>query len=241
MTKPKVTLHIFTSLDGKITGNFGKAKIAKGASQLFENTGFNDNSQNSFHFDGWIYGRVTAQEGFGQTDKPDLSDTSTVPEGDYIINKGQKRYYLSVDHSGKIGWKSNTATYAGQIAYVIEILSEKASDAYKNFLRKRKIPYLICGKDNIDFKMMLDKAAKIYGLKNLMLGGGGVLNWSFLDQKLVDEISLVMAPSIDGNTKDKPVFNAAYMKDSHLISLKLKSAKVGHDGAIWVRYRPIYN
>lgn len=235
--RPRVTLHIFTSVDGKITGQFGKAPEAKGASTLFENTGFNDDSSNSLHFDGWIYGRITAQEGFGQNKQPDLSDHTPVANGDYVINQGKKRYYVSIDRSGKIGWEQNTASYAGQEAYVIEILSKKASPEYKNFLRKRQIPYLVCGEDQIDFKEMLAKLYKLYDRRNLMLGGGGILNWSFIDQDLVDEISLVVAPSFDGSLTGRPVFNSKYTNDPHPVGLKLKKATVGPGGALWLRYK----
>lgn len=236
MQKPRVTLHIFMSLDGKITGKFGKVPEAKAASKLFESIGFNDNSNNSLHFDGWIYGRITAQEGFGQNKAPDLSDHTPVLSGDYVINQGKKRYYASIDRSGKIGWEKNTCSYAGQEAYVIEILTEKVSDEFKNFLRKRKIPYLICGKDEIDFEEMLNKLANIYHRRNLMLGGGGILNWSFIDQNLVDEISLVVSPSFDGNPQTAQVFNSKYLKDPHAVGLKLKKVVVGENGALWLRY-----
>lgn len=236
MKRPRVTLHIFTSLDGKITGQFGKAPEAKGASKLFESIGFNNQSNNSLHFDGWIYGRITAQEGFGQNKKPDLSDHTPVAAGDYIINQGQKLYYASVDRSGKIGWEKNTCSYAGQTAYVIEILTDKASDEYKNFLKKRKIPYLICGKDEINFELMLHKLSTIYHRKNLMLGGGGILNWSLIDQGLVDEISLVVAPSFDGDPTTAQVFNSKYTKDPHAVGLKLKKCVIGSGGSLWLRY-----
>lgn len=237
MSKLKVTLHIFTSLDGKVTGSFGKTKKAEEAAKFFKNIGFNDHSQNSFHFDGWIYGRITAQEGFGQSKKPDLSDHTPVENGDYVINQNKKRYYISIDRSGKIGSEKNTASYGGQTAYVIEILTEQVSDEYKNFLRKRKNPYLICGQNEINFELMLEKVSRLYHRHNLMLGGGGILNWSFLDKKLIDEISLVMAPSVDGDPNDTLLFNSKYLEDAHGIDLNLKKATVGPGGSLWLRYK----
>lgn len=236
MNRPRVTLHIFTSLDGKITGKFSQAPEAKGAEGLFDSTGFNDQAHNSLHFDGWIYGRITAQTGFGQNKQPDLTDHRPVEPGDYIINQGQQLYYASVDPSGKIGWTKNTCSYAGQTASVIEILTGKASDEYKNFLRKRQIPYLICGETKVDFKQMLHKLAAIYQRRNLMLGGGGILNWSLIDLGLVDEISLVVAPSFDGDPAAAQVFNSKYLQDPHPVGLKLKKCVIGSGGALWLRY-----
>ena len=41
-----------------------------------------------------------------------------------------------------------------------------------------------------------------------MLGGGGVLNWSFLQAGMCDEISIVAAAA-DGSPDTPPVFRAA--------------------------------
>lgn len=239
MTRPKVTLHIFSSLDGRITGDFGKAPVAKKAAQLFKRIGFNDEAPESLHFDGWIYGKNTSLEGFGNQIFT-FDNHLTVPEGDYITSLGAKRYYIAIDRHGEIGWTKPTASYGGQTATVIEILTAQAGNGYKNFLRRHGIPYLICGEREVDFKLMLTKLHQFYGLQNLMLGGGGILNWSFLDQQLVDEISLVMAPVVDGSTKSARLFNSIYGRDTHPISFSPLALQTYPDGALWLRYRPSY-
>lgn len=49
-----------------------------------------------------------------------------VPEGDYIAKKTDM-YYVSIDPSGRLGWKSSTLTYIDTTAHVIEVLTEKAT------------------------------------------------------------------------------------------------------------------
>ena len=39
---------------------------------------------------------------------------------------------------------------------------------------------------------------KEYGIKNILLEGGGTLNWSFIKNDLIDELRLTMAPWIVG-------------------------------------------
>lgn len=240
MSKPKVTLHIFTSLDGRITGDFGKTPVAKQSSKLFKRIGFNDDAEESMHFDGWIYGKNTSLEGFGN-EVFTFDDHLNVSEEDYITSLGAKRYYIAIDRKGEIGWTKQTASYGGQEATVIEILTDQAGNGYKNFLRRHGIPYLICGKTEVDFSLMLNKLHQFYGLKNLMLGGGGILNWSLLDQQLVDEISLVVAPAIDGSNRTARVFNDLYDKDAHPISFQPIDLQTYSDGTLWLRYRPVYS
>lgn len=237
MRRPHITLHIFTSLDGKITGDFGNTKKAKEASKIFQELGFSDHSEAGFNFDGWIYGRITSETYFASKGKPQLDpQADTVPADDYVINENKKRYYISIDRSGKVNWTKNTATYAGQEASVIEIITERATNSYRAFLRKNKVPYLICGKDQVDFDLMLKKLSDYYHLKNLLLGGGGILNWSMIEQGLCDEISLIVAPSADGNDKDARLFNSSYLKDNHALEFTLKSAKALGKNTLWLRY-----
>lgn len=239
MSKPRVTLHIYSSLDGRITGSFVESPKATFSADLFKKIGFNDKSTNSFHFDGWIYGTNSSIDGFNNHISPDFEEHDPIPQGDYITGLGAKRYYISIDPRGKIGWQKKTESYGGQKAVIIEILSEQTADDYKDFLRRRGIPYLIAGSKEINFPLMLQKLSKYYGLKNLMLGGGGILNWSFLSQGLVDEISIIMAPVIDGATNSARLFNSVYMNNAHPIAFTPKKIQTYDDGTLWLRYEPI--
>lgn len=70
-----------------------------------------------------------------------------------------------------------------------------------------------------------------------MLGGGGILNWSFLEARLVDEISIVIAPVVNGSTKAATVFNSAFDQNAHAITLKPIKMITYPEGIIWVRYK----
>lgn len=235
MAKPKVTLHIFSSLDGRITGSYSGTPFA---TKLFDETGFGDDAEQSLHFDGWIYGKNTSVEGFGVPLAKDLPD-ARVPAGDYVTALGAKRYYVAIDPRGELAWQSQTTSYAGAEATVLEVLTHQASGAFRNYLRGKGIPYLIAGEKEVDFKLMLDKLGHDYERQNLMLGGGGILNWSMLDQGLVDEISLVMTPSVDGATNSARLFNSAYAGDSHAINFRPVDLRTYEDGTLWLRYRPV--
>lgn len=107
-----------------------------------------------------------------------------------------------------MGWESATLTYETTTAHVIEVLTEEASNDYKAFLRKLGISYILAGKDRLDYALALEKLKTRFGIQVLMLGGGGVLNWSFLQAGMCDEVSLVVAPAADGNPNTQSLFLA---------------------------------
>ena len=109
-------------------------------------------------------------------EKPELDENAPdVPAGDFVAIKSNM-HYVSVDPSGKLGWKSNTLTYVDTTAHVIEVLTEKAGNAYKSFLRKLGISYIIAGTDDLNYEVAMEKLKELFGIETLMLGGGGVLN-----------------------------------------------------------------
>src|SRR5699024_12268922 len=103
-------------------------------------------------------------------------------------------YYLSIDPRGELAFEENTFGYGDVPSHIIEILTEQASNAYKDFLRKKKISYIIAGKSQIDYEVMLDKYYNLFNIKRMMVGGSGTINWNFIQNGLSDEISVILAP-----------------------------------------------
>lgn len=64
-------------------------------------------------------------------------------------------YYLSIDARGELAFEENFSDYGGVSSHIVEVLTEQASNAYKDFLRKKKISYIIAGKEQINYEAML--------------------------------------------------------------------------------------
>ena len=168
----------------------------------------------------------------------------------YNISFGENPYYkhkgwlsgrvttdVSVDPAGKLGWKSGKLTYVDTHAHVIEVLTGKASNSYKAFLRKLGISYIVAGVETLDYEMAMEKLKKLFGIETLMLGGGGVLNWSFIQAGMCDEVSVVIAPVADGSSKTPALFNAKdeWASDTP-VAFELQSAEIKDGGSVWLRY-----
>lgn len=83
----------------------------------------------------------------------------------------------------------------------------------------------------------MEKLKKLFGIETLMLGGGGVLNWSFIQAGMCDEVSVVIAPVADGSSKTPALFNAKdeWASDTP-VAFELQSAEIKDGGSVWLRY-----
>ena len=236
MDRPYIFCHMMTSLDGKIMGGYMETPQGEAAGDVFYEIAFGKNR--FYQHQGWLSGRVTTDDNFTFYKKPELDESApAVPEGDYLAQPDFGMFYVSVDPHGKLGWENATLHYVDTTAHVIEVLTEQASNAYKAFLRKKGISYIIAGKDELDHALMLSKLKKDFHIETLMLGGGGILNWSFLQVGLCDEISLVIAAAADGSADTPPVFRAKEgLSQNQPLGFHLKDAKVMDGGSLWLRY-----
>lgn len=235
MDRPYVFCHMLTSLDGKIMGNYMDAPESAAAGEVFYRIAFGEAPY--YRHQGWLSGRVTTDDNFTFYKKPALTEHApAVPEGDYVAEQ-TPMYYVSVDPSGRLGWESATLTYETTTAHVIEVLTGRASNDYKAFLRRLGISYIIAGEEGLDYGVLLEKLKTLFGIKTLMLGGGGVLNWSFIQAGMCDEVSVVIAPCADGSIHTPTLFqqkNGLSTEDA--VGFTLQSAEVKDGGSVWLRY-----
>ena len=78
------------------------------------------------------------------------------------------------------------------------------------------------------------------GVKRLLLEGGGAANGAFLRAGLVDEISLILCPAVDGAKGAPSVFDSGESeagRPAPIQTMVLESSQVLDGGAVWLRYR----
>ncbi len=231
MDKPYIIIHTHTTIDGNIN------HVEEEASRLYQEIALDPNKQ-QFNIQGYLNGKTTTEDNMTFYKKPALDENApVVPEGDYIADPDAPMYYLSIDARGELAFEENTFGYGNVPSHIVEVLTEQASNAYKDFLRRKKISYIIAGKDQIDFNVMLDKFYNLFNIKRMMVGGGGTLNWSFVQQGLVDEVSMILAPIANGDPDECRFFMAkepySFIKPT---TFKLKSVEQLEHDTLWIRY-----
>ena len=106
-------------------------------------------------------------------------------------------------------------------------------------LRDKEISHIISGKSYIDLTDAVSQLGEHFGIRTLLLEGGGHINGAFLQADLVDELSLLVVPGIDGRHDIPAVFDGMNRSRSTAAPLRLKSVEQrGHD-ALWIRYEVV--
>lgn len=231
MNRPYTICHILSALDGKITGAFMGTEAAGKVGEEYARI------RTEYRADAWLYGTVTTKEFTGGR-KPELEPVSEVPVGDFVAEDQASLYFVSVDTQGEIGWESGTFRKAGRPdAHVIEILTEQAPAAYRAYLRKRGVSYILAGSEALDSRLAAEKLHQIFGIHTLLICGGGTINWTFLQQGAVDELSLLIAPTADGNPDSVTVFEkSVLLPPSAPAVFQLKKIERLNGDGIWLVY-----
>jgi riboflavin biosynthesis pyrimidine reductase len=71
------------------------------------------------------------------------------------------------------------------------------------------ISYIFGGKDRLNFSLVVEKLRHLFSIDELLLEGGGFLNVSFLNEGLIDELSLIIAPMVDGESGSVTLFETS--------------------------------
>lgn len=189
MDRAKVICHMLVSIDGRIQNHFCGHPDADFAGNIYEKLGYSYGQAIGI-------GRNTVDSGR----RPDLSKYMgcSVPYNDKIITDTCV-YGVIFDRTGKLCWNGKYQEYEDiPRRRIIEVLTERTSPEYMAYLNELEIPYLFGGAEDLDLELVLQKLKRDYHIETMVLGGGAMLNAAFMEAGLVDEISLVVAPGING-------------------------------------------
>ncbi len=224
--KPHVTVHMITSVDGRI-------KTSRWSG--FEGRGEYEKVHDLLEGDAWMCGRVT-MSGYAKGEAPYPATTDTLPRTDHIARRDAAGYAVALDASGKLAWGRDSI----DADHLVVVVSESVSDAHLAGLRRDGVSYVFGGKDEIDFGRVLETLNRDFGIKRLLVEGGGRINGSLLKAGLVDELSLLLAPAVDGLTGGAALFDYDGAPDdatAKSLRLGLVSSQPREGGVMWLRYR----
>lgn len=234
MERPYMICHILSSLDGKIVGPFMGTETVGALSTEY------GKYRTKMNADAWLYGTTTTKEFIGFRRPVLEEEDSEVPEGDFIADDSAELYYVSVDVDGEIGWESGIFSNKGrEPAHVIEILTASTQTAYKAYLRKRGVSYIIAGEKSLDCEIAMKKLYALFHIEKLLICGGGIVNWSFLQAGMVDELSLFLAPVTDGGCGRASLFTQIpSLTEGKPVEFQLREVEKTGDGGLRLNYQP---
>jgi riboflavin biosynthesis pyrimidine reductase len=115
-------------------------------------------------------------------------------------------------------------------------LTKRVSDAHLAGLRADGVSYIFAGDDTLDLPLLLNELSRELGIDRLLLQGGGTTNAIFLREGLVDAISLLVFPAIDGTTRAPTIFGDAKEQPSLPGRISLERSEILDGGVVWLSY-----
>ena len=183
-----------------------------------------------------LEGRVT-MEHYSASKEPFIANDPT-PFGMTSVYKAvdSDEYTVAVDTHGRLRWPASEIDGVPLVC----IVCEQVSQEYLEMLKKQGISYICIGREAIDLPRAMDILYEEFGVKRMAVLGGGHINGGFLAAGLIDEVSLLLAPGIDGRKGQTALFDGIADMNSMPVKLSLQSVERIENGTLWIRYKTNY-
>ena len=185
--------------------------------------------------DAWMFGKNTLRAvfpgRFGVAGRAVTSDTPAV----FIGRRCSERMFITSDPEGDLYFTS--ATVRGDD--ILVIVGRNVTEEYLAHLREMCISYVIAS-DATRLREGIEMVGRAFGIRSISVQGGGILNGALLAEGLIDELSLVVYPGIDGLSGIPSIFEyVGGMTECPAGGqrLQLLSASRREHGVMWMRYK----
>ena len=119
----------------------------------------------------------------------------------------------------------------------VVLCSESTPVDHIDYLRQHDLDCIVTGKDHVDLRAALSELKIRYDIAKIRVDSGGTLNGILFRQGLVDEVSLLLVPTLIGGQSPRSIFVAPDLSlEDGTIPLKLLHVEEFPDGYIWRRY-----
>lgn len=225
--KPHVICLMVSSLDGRLgsgrSGDGAEAEI-KARGKAFED------AHDEIGGDAWVIGRVTGAE-MSKAKAHPPKDFAAPPRPHHFVRTDAGCYGVIVDPSAKLHF--DKPDLGGD--HVVVLLGRDVADSHLAELVADGVSYVVAEGPELDLGAALSVLTDKLGLKQVLIEGGGGVNGSFLKAGLVDEVVVVIWPSIVGLSDERAIFESGPDSLADLLTLDLKSCEA-KDGVVHLRY-----
>lgn len=222
MKKPYIICHMMESVDGRIDCSMTeKLNGEKEYYQILE----------KLDVPTTVSGKTTARLEMAEPGVFSPVEDDVLGKTAFSKKAGANGYSIVTDTKGTLLWNDQTESDTP----LLIITSEQVSKEYLAYLDSKHISWIACGNEKIDLAEVVRLLAEEFSVSRMAIVGGGTINAAFLDAGLLDEISMLIAPGIDGRGGMGASFDNLSMEKEPVL-LKLEQAVPYEDGAVWLRY-----
>lgn len=124
---------------------------------------------------------------------------------------------------------------AGLWKRFIALVCKQTPGVYLEHLAQRGIDWIEAGRTNVDLPLALEALGSRYAVETVLLDSGGTLNAGMLRAGLVDELSLLLHPSVVGSGTPLVVADLE-RNDPSMTAFRLLSCEKLDADILWLRY-----
>jgi len=224
--RPFVTMNVAASIDGKIAPvgggkvNFGSAEDRALMEELRARA------------DGVVIGGGTLR-----SEDPPLIIRDPEVRGRRLVTKGKPHPLNITVSTGLPDGLAEMDFFREPETEKLVFTTERASPALREtagrFARVEVVALDASGR--VDLTEVLRGLPRL-GVRNLLLEGGGELNFSMLQADLIDEIYLTLCPFAFGGRTAPTPFDGDGLPKERVRKLALRESRVGSKGELFLRY-----
>jgi riboflavin biosynthesis pyrimidine reductase len=227
--KPHVVCHMMVSLDGRIHPSRWTAS-PNGNRQDW--TKVYEHLHDMLAGDAWLVGRVTMAEMSKGSPHPPASP-GQVARPHHFAKRDAGTYAIAFDRSGKLHFAKSDV--GGD--HVVVLLGPDVPDAHLAELAGDGVSYVVAPDEAMAPRPLLELLGRELGIKRLLVEGGGKVNGSLMAAGVVDEVSLLVAPAIDGALGVTGAFEVPEATGlAGKVRLRLASSATLPHGVVHLRY-----
>jgi len=115
-------------------------------------------------------------------------------------------------------------------AAIVVLTSQATPPDYLEYLNRRSITHLTAGEDQIDLSAALEVLQARYGVQSMRTDCGGRLNGALLAAGLVDEVAVIINPSLTANPRSQSFVTLAHAVSPVALPLALRQVDRLNEG-----------
>ena len=119
----------------------------------------------------------------------------------------------------------------------ISLCTQQTTAEHLEYLSQNGVKFIQVGEDHIDFGKALEILNSRFKVTIVRVDSGGTLNGVLLRAGLVDELHLLVHPTLVGGSSQKTFFRDLLSEMGEVISLSLIDSRVEESGLLLLSYR----
>jgi len=154
------------------------------------------------------------------------------------VNNKKNPVRIIVDSKARIPLKSNIVNTAKDIETIIAVTKSASKDKL-DALREKNLKVIIVGEQGkkVNLQETLKQLETKFGLKKILVEGGGKINWSIVKNNLFDELIVTISPMIIGGQKAITLIEGkGFDKIKYCKKLRLSKVYKKNNGEIIIYY-----